>query len=162
MTASQPPPAAPVAPKIPVVSTLHGERRVDDYFWMRDKANPQVAAYLEAENRYTATVLAPLEGLRETLYGEMLGRIKETDVQVPWRKGGYFYYSRTEEGQQYPIHCRRRSSLEAAEEVTLDLNRLADGKSFLVARNLRSLRWRPPARLLHRRHRLPPVHAVRP
>jgi oligopeptidase B len=122
----------PVARKVPRTEVVHGDTRVDDYFWMRDKKNPEVAAYLEAENAYTDAVMAPTQPLQDALYKEMLGRIKETDVNVPYRKGGYFYYSRTEQGQQYPIYCRKRGSLEAEEEVTLDLNRLAEGQKFMA------------------------------
>ena len=113
------------------METLHGEPWADDYFWLRDKANPEVAAYLEAENAYTDAVMKPTEALQDTLYKEMLGRIKETDDSVPYREGGYFYYSRTEEGKQYPIYCRKKGSLDAPEEVTLDLNELAEGQKFM-------------------------------
>ena len=122
---------APVAKRAPKLDVVHGEARQDDYFWLRDKANPEVASYLEAENAHTDAVLAPLAGLRETLYHEMLGHIQETDMGVPYRKGDFYYYSRTEAGRQYPIYCRKRGSLEAPEEVTLDLNRLAEGQAFL-------------------------------
>ena len=122
----------PVAKKIPTVRELHGEKFVDDYFWMREKSNPDVVAYLEAENAYAAAVMKPLEGLQEALYKEMLARIKETDLSVPVRDGGYFYYSRTEQGKQYPIYCRRKGSLEAPEEVMLDLNELAAGEKFMA------------------------------
>jgi oligopeptidase B len=125
------PPAPPVAKKVPKVDTVHGERREDDYFWMRDKANPDVAAYLEAENAYTDAVLKPTEAFQDALYKEMLGRIKETDEEVPYRKGAFFYYSRTEQGKQYPIYCRKQGSLDAPEQVTLDLNALAEGKKFM-------------------------------
>jgi oligopeptidase B len=121
----------PVARKVPKVDVVHGDRRADDYFWMRDKANPEVAAYLEAENAYADAVMKPTEPLQEALYREMLGRIQETDLSVPHRDGGYLYYSRTEEGKQYPILCRKKGSLEAPEEVTLDLNALAEGHKFL-------------------------------
>jgi oligopeptidase B len=121
----------PVAKKIPKVDTVHGDRRQDDYFWLRDKAHPDVAAYLEAENAYTDAVLKPTEAFQEALYKEMLGRIKETDEEPPYRKGGFFYYSRTEQGRQYPILCRRQGSLDAPEQVTLDLNALAEGKKFM-------------------------------
>jgi oligopeptidase B len=113
------------------VDVIHGDRRVDDYYWLRDKANPEVAAYLEAENAYADDVMAPTEPFQEALYEEMLARIQETDLSVPYREGGYFYYSRTEEGKQYPILCRKKESLEAPEEVTLDLNALAEGHRFL-------------------------------
>ena len=124
-------PVPPVAKKVPKVDTVHGDRRQDDYFWLRDKANPEVAAYLEAENAYTDAVLKPTEAFQEALYKEMLGRIKETDEDVPYRKGGFFYYSRTVEGKQYPIYCRKQASLDAPEQVTLDLNALAEGKKFM-------------------------------
>lgn len=126
-TALQP----PVAERRTHVDTLHGEVRSDDYFWLRKKSDPAVAAYLEAENAYAEQVLAPLAGLRETLYQEMLGRIKQTDLSVPYRDNGYFYYSRTEEGKQYPVIARKRGSLDAPEEVLLDVNRLAEGQSFM-------------------------------
>lgn len=124
-------PAPPVAAKQPKVTVVHGERCLDDYFWLREKSDPEVAAYLEAENAYAEALLKPLEGFRETLYREMLSHIKETDLSVPYRKGEYFYYSRTEEGKQYPIRCRKRGSLDAAEETILDLNELAKGHPFL-------------------------------
>ena len=122
--------APPVARKVPKVDVTHGERRVDDYFWLREKSNPEVAAYLEAENAYADAFMKPTEAFQEALYKEMLGRIQETDLSVPYRDGGYFYYSRTEEGKQYPILCRKKGSLDAAEEVTLDLNALAEGHEF--------------------------------
>ena len=105
--------------------TLHGETRVDDYFWLRDRTIPQVIAYLEAENRYTRAVMQHTETLQEQLYQEMRGRIKETDLSVPERVDNYFYYSRTEAGGQYPILCRRHGSLEGPEEILLDQNPLA-------------------------------------
>jgi oligopeptidase B len=122
------PPVAKIAPK---VTHIHGERLVDDYHWLREKENPDVRAYLEAENAYTDAVMEPSELFRQALYAEMLGRIQETDENVPYRRGGFFYYSRTEQGKQYPIYCRKKGHLEAAEEVTLDLNRLAEGKAFM-------------------------------
>jgi oligopeptidase B len=124
-------PKPPVARVVPTVSEVHGERRADDYAWLREKENPEVRAYLEAENAFTDAVMKSTEDLQAALYAEMLGRIQETDQNVPYRRGGYYYYSRTEQGKQYSIHCRRRGSLEAGEEVTLDLNVLAEGKPFL-------------------------------
>jgi len=121
----------PLAPRLPKVDVIHGQRRVDDYFWLRDKASPEVRAYLEAENRHTESVMAPTRPLQETLYREMLARIQETDLSVPFKDGGYFYYSRTEEGKQYPILCRRKGALTAPEEVTLDVNALAEGREFM-------------------------------
>lgn len=121
----------PAAKKVPHTTTIHGYTLVDDYFWMRDKANPEVIQHLEAENAYTEQVMAHTKGLQETLYQEMLGRIKQTDLSVPSRIGDYFYYSRTEEGQQYPYMCRRHGSMDAPEEVLLDLNELAAGHAYL-------------------------------
>jgi oligopeptidase B len=139
-SAARPPaglPAAspPVAKRAPKVDLIHGERREDDYFWLRDKRNPDVAAYLEAENAYTDAVMKPTLAFQDALYKEMLARIKETDVNVPYRKGNFFYYSRTEQGRQYPIYCRKAWHLEAAEEVTLDLNTLAEGQKFMALGN---------------------------
>src|SRR5437867_2167840 len=114
-------PRPPIARKIPKVDIIHGDRRVDDYFWLRERDNREVAAYLEVENAYTDAVLKPTEPFQKALYEEMLARIKETDLSVPYRDGGYFYYSRTEEGKQYPILCRKKGNLEAPEELTLDL-----------------------------------------
>jgi oligopeptidase B len=125
------PPKPPVAKKVPKVSVLHGEKRGDDYYWLREKSNPDVIAYLEAENTYTRAVMKPTEPLQARLYEEMLARIKQTDVQVPYREGGYGYYSRTVQGMQYPIHCRKHGSLDAPEEVLLDLNEMAKGTKFL-------------------------------
>jgi oligopeptidase B len=125
------PPKPPVAKIEPRVDEVHGERRVDDYAWLRQKEDPEVRAYLEAENAYAEAVMKPTEGFQRALYTEMLGRIQETDEDVPCRKGGFFYYSRTERGKQYPIYCRRRGRLSAEEETTLDLNVLAAGKPFL-------------------------------
>jgi len=124
-------PAPPVAKKVPHVSEVNGHKMVDNYFWLRDKPNPEVRAYLEAENAYTEAVMKPTEGFQKKLYAEMLGRIKETDVEVPYREGEYFYYVRTEAGKQYPIRCRRKGSMDAPEEVLLDVNELAKGQAFM-------------------------------
>jgi oligopeptidase B len=129
--AADPLPDAPAAPRVPKDVSLHGERRIDDWFWLRDKDDPKVLAHLRAENAYTQAWFAPLAGLRETLYDEMVGRIRQDDEEVPWRKNGWWYSRRTVKGAQYPIHVRRQGSAEAAEEVVLDLNRLAEGKPFL-------------------------------
>jgi oligopeptidase B len=123
-------PAPPVARMIPRTDTMHGDVRVDNYFWLRDRNNAEVISYLEAENRYTDTVMAPTRQLQETLYQEILGRIKQTDTNVPDRIGPYLYYSRTVEGQQYPVFARRRGSMEAPEEVILDQNQMAQGKRY--------------------------------
>lgn len=124
-------PAPPIAKKVPKVDVVHGDRLADDYFWLREKANPDVAAYLEAENAFAAAVMKPTEAFQEALYKEMLGHIKETDLSVPYRNGSYFYYSRTEQGKQYSIYCRKHLSLDAPEQVVLDLNELAKGEKFM-------------------------------
>src|SRR5450432_1745703 len=122
--------APPVAPRKPRVVTKFGDRRADPYAWLRDKADPAVKRYLNAENRYTDAVMKPLEGFREALYKEILGRIKETDESVPHRRHGYWYYQREVEGLQYPIYCRRKGTMESPEEVILDVNELAKGRAY--------------------------------
>jgi oligopeptidase B len=124
-------PQPPVAQQIPKVQIIHGERLVDNYFWLREKTNPAVVAYLKAENAYTDTLMKPRQPLEERIYKEILSHIKETDMQVPYRSHGYYYYSRTEQGKQYAIHCRKKGALDAAEEVTVDLNALANGEKFM-------------------------------
>jgi oligopeptidase B len=125
----------PVAKKVRTTSTLHGDTRVDDYAWLRDKTDPDTIAYLEAENAYADAVMAPTQALQEQLYGEIVGRIQQTDMNVPFRKDGWFYYSRTEEGRQYPIYARHRHDSahgSTDEEVLLDVNVLAEGKEFMA------------------------------
>ncbi|MEK7701024.1 MAG: S9 family peptidase [candidate division NC10 bacterium] len=122
----------PIAKRVPNVDVVHGDRRQDDYVWLRQQDDSDVLAYLRAENAYTDEVLKPTEAFQEALYKEMLARIKEDDSTVPFRRGRHFYYSRTEKGQQYPIYCRKLLSLEAPGEVTLDLNRLAEGHAFVA------------------------------
>jgi oligopeptidase B len=121
----------PLAKKLPTTFTLHGDTRIDEYGWLRDKSSPETLAYLDAENAYADAVMRPFDELQRTLYDEMLGRIQQTDMNVPFRKDGWFYYSRTVEGKQYAIYARRKGSLDADEEVLLDLNELAEGKEFL-------------------------------
>jgi oligopeptidase B len=121
----------PMADKKPKTTNIHGETLVDDYFWLREKTNPAVMAHLQAENAYSEAVMKPTAPLQEKLYNEMLSHIKQTDVNVPYRWGSYFYYTRTEEGKQYPIFCRKRGSLEAPEEIVLDQNELAKGQKFM-------------------------------
>ena len=123
----------PAALRRPVTVIRHGETFVDDYAWLREKTDPAVRAHLEAENAWADAVLAPTAELQQRLYSEMLGRIKETDLSVPYAKDGWWYYTRTEEGKQYPIHCRRQGSPDQGEEVVLlDLNLLAEGEPFPV------------------------------
>src|SRR5712664_875248 len=124
-------PQPPVARRQPVEHVVHGDRLVDDYAWLRHKENPEVIAYLNAENAYTDAILKPTEPFQEKLYQEMLGRLLQTDLSVPYRLRGYLYFTRTEEGKQYAFHCRRRDADGAAEELLLDLNLLAEGHSFL-------------------------------
>jgi oligopeptidase B len=124
-------PKPPVAKTVPKTTEINGRTLVDNYFWLRDKPNPEVAAYLQAENAYTDAVMKPTDGLQKKLYDEMLGRIKETDVEVPYKDGNYFYYSRTEAGKQYPIYCRKKGGMDGAEEILLDQNELAKGQKFM-------------------------------
>ena len=124
-------PNPPVARREPVAHVLHGDRRVDHYAWLRQKENPEVTAYLEAENTYTGDMMKSTEAFQEKLYQEMLGRILQTDLSVPCRLRGYLYFTRTEEGKQYALHCRRRDAENSPEELLLDLNQLAEGHSFL-------------------------------
>ena len=125
----QPP---PVAKRVPKIEVVHGDIRQDDYHWLRQKDDPEVQAYLKAENAYTDAVMEPTEKLQESLYREILARIKEDDSTVPYRRDGYLYYTRTEKGKQYPIYCRKAGTPDGTEEVTLDLNRLAEGHEFLA------------------------------
>ena len=120
----------PVAPRIPHVTVLHGETRVDDYSWMRDRENPDVLAYLRAENDYTEAITKPTVALQDTLYQEMIGRLKEDDSRPPERRGDWWYYSRTEQGKAYPIFCRKRGTVDAPEEIYFDENAEAAGLEF--------------------------------
>ena len=124
--------APPIAPRRPREFDIHGERYRDDYAWLRDREDPEVLAYLSEENGYAETVLGLTQQLQETLYREMIGRIKQTDFGVPYRYRGWWYYTRTEEGKQYSIFGRKRGTLQAPEEVVLDLNRLAEGKTHMA------------------------------
>ncbi len=130
-------PAPPSAKQAEHISLWHGEKLNDPWFWLREKTNPEVAAYLNAENAYTEAMTKDLKPFSEALYKEMLGRIKQTDLSVPTRRGSFYYYSRTEEGKQYPIQCRRKAakggtySEKAPEEMLLDQNELAKGLAFL-------------------------------
>jgi oligopeptidase B len=120
----------PIATLKPKVDTLHGEIRTDNYFWLREKTNPDVIAYLNAENAYTDAKMRRTEALQKKLYDEMLSRIRENDVSVPYRENGYYYSTRTEKGKSYAIRVRQKGSLSAPEEVFLDDNKLAVGKKF--------------------------------
>ncbi len=124
-------PAPPVAPAHDHRETRHGAIVTDNYFWLREKENPEVVKYLEAENAYTAALTSGLKPFQDSLYTEMLARIKQTDLEVPVRRGGYLYYNRTEEGKQYPIRCRRKGDMQAPEEIVLDPNELAKTHKFV-------------------------------
>src|SRR5206468_7427606 len=115
----------PVARKEPKDVTVHGDKRIDDYFWLRNKGTPEVEQYLHAEAAYADAQTASQAALRQKLYDEMLSRIQETDEQVPYLRDGFWYYTRTEKGKQYPIICRKTAP-GAPEQVILDVNKLAE------------------------------------
>ncbi len=121
----------PVTEKKPKITEINGDRLVDNYFWLREKTNANVIAHLEAENAYTATVMKPTEALQEKLYNEILSHVKQTDANVPYRWGNYFYYTRTVEGKQYAIFCRKEGSPDAPEQILLDVNEMAKGQKFM-------------------------------
>ncbi len=136
-------PTAPIARKDPRTLQLHGHTRQDDYAWLREKESPQTLEYLNAENAYTASVMKPAQPLIDKLYTEMLNHIQQTDVSVPYRDGRFDYYSRTQEGKQYPFYCRVPASATSTtrpvppvngfphEEILLDVNQLAEGHAFM-------------------------------
>jgi oligopeptidase B len=124
-------PTPPVAPVKEHREVRHGATVVDPYYWLREKPNPEVIHYLEAENAYTEALTKDLKPFQDALYTEMLGRIKQTDLSVPVRRSGYFYYARTEEGKQYPIQCRRKGGMDAPEEVLIDPNELEKTHKFV-------------------------------
>jgi len=129
---SKPMPMPPIAAKKPQIFEKFGDKRIDDYFWLREKSNPQVIDYLTAENTYTQAVMDVFKPFQEQLYKDMLSRIKETDENVPYLKRGYWYNSRTEQGKQYPIFTRRKGTLDAPEQVLIDGNDLAKGQKFMA------------------------------
>jgi oligopeptidase B len=120
----------PIAEQRDTAMTIHGDTRIDKYYWMNDRNDPKVIAYLTAENEYLDTIMEPHKELRKKLYEEMRGRIMETDASVPYLKNGYYYYSRFEDKKEYPIYCRKKGSLEATEEIILDVNVLATGHEY--------------------------------
>ena len=124
-------PAPPLAARVDHREVRHGATVVDDYFWLREKSNPKVAEYLEQENAYTTAVTKHLDPFAGALYQEMLSHVKQSDLDVPVRNGEWLYYSRTEEGKQYPIRCRKKGNMDASEEVLLDLNQLGAGRKFV-------------------------------
>ncbi|MGD1147826.1 MAG: S9 family peptidase [Thermoanaerobaculaceae bacterium] len=131
--AAEPPqqvPAPPVAARAPKLLEMHGDTRVDDYFWLRERGDPKVRAYLEAENAYTDAVMKPTEKLRARLYDEMVGRLRPEDAAPPVEDNGYLYWTRYEREKEYPIHCRKKAAAGAAEETVLDVNALATGEKL--------------------------------
>lgn len=127
-------PAPPVAAVIPDTFANFGQQRIDNYYWLKDKSNPKVIDYLQAENAYTDTVMGSTKELQQKIYDEIIGRIKEDDESYPSFKDGYYYYSRSEKGKQYPTYCRRKGTMEAAEEIIFDVNRMAGGKPAFIFR----------------------------
>lgn len=121
---------APTAKKVPHEMSIHGHTRIDNYYWLNQREDPEVIAYLEAENAYTDEVMAPTEALRQQLYDEMLGRIQQTDMSVPYLLSGYSYYTRYEEGKEYPIYCRKADQPDAIEEILLNGNEMAEGFAY--------------------------------
>ncbi|HEX5694642.1 MAG TPA: S9 family peptidase, partial [Arenimonas sp.] len=125
--------SAPVAQKRDfLVTAPHGAARQDEYYWLRDdtRKDADMLAYLNAENAWADQAMAPLQSLRESLYEELVGRVKQDDASVPYLKDGYWYYTRFEAGKEYPIHARRKGSMEAPEQVMFDVNQMAEGKNF--------------------------------
>jgi len=120
----------PVANKIPKIIEKHGHERIDNYFWLNDRNNPEVIDYLNRENEYTKTILKNTEGLQEKLYNEIIGRIKQDDRSVPYLQDGYYYYTRYETGGEYPLFCRKKGSLDNQEEVMLNVNEMAEGYEY--------------------------------
>ncbi len=140
-------PDAPVADKADSILTEHGQTRIDPYFWMRltddqknaetpDQHTQKVLNYLNEENDFTKTVMSHTEALQQKLYDEMVGRIKKDDESVPYFSNGYWYYSRYEEGGEYPIHCRKKGNLEAEEEIMINVNELAEGYAYYATSGL--------------------------
>jgi oligopeptidase B len=123
----------PVAKAVPKQLEKHGDVRTDNYFWLRERDNPEVKAYLTAENEYAAAMMEHTKPLQEALFNEFKTRIKQTDMSVPYKRDDYFYYSRTEEGKQYPIFCRKKGSIEGAEQIMLDVNQIAAGHKYCSA-----------------------------
>lgn len=129
-------PVAPTAEKVPHELELHGDLRIDDYYWLRERTNPEVLEYLEAENAYTSSMMAETEAFQEELFEELKNRIEPNDSTVPALFHGYYYYKRYEGGLEYPIHCRKQGSVEAPEEIILDVNQIAEGHEFCSVRGV--------------------------
>ncbi len=123
-------PLLPKAIKIPVIDTLHGKINIDNYAWLTNKDSPEVMKYLKTENQYTDNVMHSAKKLQDELYGEIIGKIKETDLSTPYIFNGFWYYERTEKNKGYPIYCRKEKTLEAKEEIILDVNKMAEGYEY--------------------------------
>lgn len=126
----------PVAEKNPKTFTLHGDTRIDEFYWLNERENPKVREFLEAENRYADSALSPVAGLKKRLFEEMKARIQEDDSSVPYFKNGFWYYSRFEKGKEYPIFCRKHGDMTAAEQVMLDANQIAEGHEYSLTTGL--------------------------
>lgn len=126
----------PKAKKIEKQLKVHDDVRVDDYYWLNERENPEVIKYLEAENTYTKNMMKHTEQLQETLYKEIIGRLKQDDKSVPYLKNGFFYYSKYEKGQEYPIYCRKKGSLNGTEEILLNVNEMAKGHNYFSVNGL--------------------------
>ncbi|MDD2476237.1 MAG: S9 family peptidase [Dysgonamonadaceae bacterium] len=127
-------PTPPVAEVKPDTFVEFSHQRIDNYYWMKDKTDPKVIEYLNAENAYTDTVMGSTKELQQTIYDEILGRMKEDDESYPALKDGYYYYSRSQTGKQYPTYCRKKGSLDAAEEIIFDVNKMAEDKPAFIFR----------------------------
>ncbi len=121
---------APIAKKIEKKLEKHGDIRIDNYYWLNDRENPEVIAYLEEENKYTEAILKPTEELQAKLFDEMKSRIKEDDSSVPYKLNGYWYLTEFQKGKEYPIHKRRKDSLDNADEIIFDVNPMAEGHAY--------------------------------
>ena len=155
--------AAPTPPTVPQrpYEVKGPESRNDPYYWLRDdsRKNPEMLAYLKAENAYADAVLAPTKPLQDKLFNEIVGRIKQDDSTVPFRKRGYFYYTRFETGAEYPVVARKSGSLEAKEQIMLDEPAMAKGPRLLRGRRLERQPGQSPARLCRGYGRPPAIHA---
>ncbi len=120
----------PIAKKYPRELIAHGDVRLDNYYWLNERENPEVISYLEDENRYQEEMMKDTEPLQNKLYDEIVGRIKQDDVSYPVKRNGYYYYSRYEEGKEYPVYCRRKDNMDTPEHIFLDCNKLAEGHHY--------------------------------
>ena len=128
-------PNPPLAKRVPHQLVCHGHVRIDEYYWLKDRDNPEVLAYLEAENEYATALRSHVRDLEKTLFEEIKGRIQQTDLSVPFKLGDYLYYQRYEEGKEYALYCRKKGALTSPEEVMLDGNVLARGYDYFSLGN---------------------------